>query len=214
MTPLIQFAGVTDTHRGWAYHLPDLTERHVRDLRTATVNDCRNALRDHGQPVDDDALFDCAVVVAELLTNVLRHAVTPGRRGRADVIIVLEDTDLLLTVIDSSRQGPLMDTTSPGQEENGLGLRLVGTLTRDRWGWYRLAEGKAVWARCPTATQTEPDHGTTHQPGARVHLADLVQQTATDASNAVVSPAPRTEARPTAPPSQPPATLRPAPRAS
>ncbi|MER5638236.1 ATP-binding protein [Kitasatospora sp. NPDC002227] len=143
----------TDPHptsSGWAYRPAEFTDQTVPLLRTDIGTRCGRSLRSRYGLVDEktlnQVLGDFGVIASELLTNALRHAAAKGF-GPVEVIVALEPDDLLLVVHDGSGQGPLLDTTDPGQHAGGLGLHLVMSLTDDRWGWKATARGKFVWAR-------------------------------------------------------------------
>jgi hypothetical protein len=96
---------------------------------------------------------DIAVVVSELLTNALWHALPqprPARHCRAIQLGLLQPGPCVLCVVaDPSRNPPVLK--SPGAlTETGRGLHLVGAFS-DSWGYAALGErGKAVWAMFST----------------------------------------------------------------
>ncbi|MFE5794670.1 ATP-binding protein [Streptomyces sp. NPDC056503] len=102
-----------------------------------------------------DRFDDVALVVSELVTNALRHAVPDG--GCPDdpqgppvrLHLMRWASRLVCAVRDPSRQSP---ETRGGEEdfsaESGRGLFLVESFS-DSWGWHPLAgtlQGKVVWA--------------------------------------------------------------------
>jgi Histidine kinase-like ATPase domain len=97
---------------------------------------------------------DVAVVVTELLTNALAHALpTPGpaQAGRAVQLGLLQPGPCVLCIVaDPSQQPPVLK--HPGAlAETGRGLYLV-TAFSDGWGHAPLGDlGKAVWAMFSTA---------------------------------------------------------------
>ncbi|MFJ5120910.1 ATP-binding protein [Kitasatospora sp. NPDC088548] len=141
----------SSTDNGWAYFPAEFTDQTVPLLRTDIGSRCGRSLRSRFGPAADEKtlaglLEDFEVIASELLTNALRHAVAKGF-GPVEVVVALESDDLLLLVHDGSGQGPLLDTTDPGQHAGGLGLHLVRSLTGDRWGWSPTSCGKLVWVR-------------------------------------------------------------------
>ncbi|WP_240134300.1 ATP-binding protein [Streptomyces sp. MUM 178J] len=107
---------------------------------------------------------DVALVVSELVTNALRHALPPA----ADTAVSPQDPPvrlhlmrwtgrLVCAVRDPSEESPeagdsLIDTSflpdPSGSAESGRGLFLVDSFS-DGWGWHPLAgtlRGKVVWA--------------------------------------------------------------------
>jgi anti-sigma regulatory factor (Ser/Thr protein kinase) len=100
---------------------------------------------------------DIAIVVSELLTNALRHAL-PARgdaRPRRPIRLGLLQPGpcVLCAVADPSTAAPV--SRSPGTlAETGCGLHIACTLT-DSWGYATSGIGKVVWAML-TARLTEP----------------------------------------------------------
>ncbi len=92
---------------------------------------------------------DIAVVVSELVTNALRHAVPgcsyagPGRGVRFGML--QSGPAVLCAVVDPSQELPAAPNPEPFAE-SGRGLQVVGVLSDD-WGYTRLNRpGKVVWA--------------------------------------------------------------------
>ncbi|MEU9994267.1 ATP-binding protein [Streptomyces sp. NPDC050848] len=99
---------------------------------------------------------DVALVVSELVTNALRHALpsdsTPdeGRNSPPVRLHLMRWTSRLVCAVrDPSHKSP---ETREGDEdfaaESGRGLFLVDSFS-DSWGWHPLAgtlQGKVVWA--------------------------------------------------------------------
>ncbi|MBM0232597.1 STAS domain-containing protein [Micromonospora sp. STR1_7] len=89
-----------------------------------------------------DAAGPAALVLSELVGNVVRHAGTPMQ-----VTVTLRRPYLHLAVVDGSRAA-----VEPGgadlHAEGGRGLLLVRELTQ-RWGSVPAGQGKAVWAMLP-----------------------------------------------------------------
>ncbi|WP_051942906.1 ATP-binding SpoIIE family protein phosphatase [Streptacidiphilus rugosus] len=78
-----------------------------------------------------------ALVVSELVTNVVRYAEGPVRLG-----LVLADT-LFCEVSDDSSTAPHL-RRALDQDENGRGLFITAQLTQ-RWGVRRDGRGKTIW---------------------------------------------------------------------
>ncbi|WP_345649602.1 ATP-binding protein [Streptomyces tremellae] len=118
----------------------------VRSAREFT----RTAL---GQWALDERFDDVALVVSELVTNALRHAVpeaAPGGHERPVRLHLMRwNTRLVCAVRDPSRISP--ETREAEDEcaaESGRGLFLVESFS-DTWGWHPLTgtlSGKVVWA--------------------------------------------------------------------
>lgn len=102
----------------------------------------RRALEGLRATLAGDAVDRAMLLVSELVTNSVRHAVLPG--GGAIVVRVHATEDLLRTEVTD--QGPGFD---PGLQPRrngkagGWGLRLVARLA-DRWG-VEHGEGTTVW---------------------------------------------------------------------
>ncbi|MGR4884732.1 ATP-binding protein [Streptomyces sp. LARHCF249] len=119
---------------------------------------CRSTLSQWGL---DERFDDVALVVSELVTNALRHALPedPRRAGgeAADPAVRLHlmrwSTRLVCAVRDPSEDRPGGSFSPERTEENcdlesGRGLFLVDSYS-DSWGWHPLAgrlTGKVVWA--------------------------------------------------------------------
>jgi hypothetical protein len=123
---------------------------------------------------------DAELVVSELITNALRHAMSgpgpspgpgfgtgpgpgsgpgqspgPGpRRGDGEPVIRLrllaQEPHVMCMVTDPSREIPLRRRPSP-EDATGRGLHVIESCS-SRWGWHLLDEGgKVVWAVLPRA---------------------------------------------------------------
>ncbi|MFF9338890.1 ATP-binding protein [Streptomyces sp. NPDC014773] len=101
-----------------------------------------------------DRFDDVALVVSELVTNALRHALPEGSPDDPQgppvrLHLMRWASRLVCAVRDPSRQSP---EARGGEEdfsaESGRGLFLVESFS-DSWGWHPLAgtlQGKVVWA--------------------------------------------------------------------
>ncbi|ATL29453.1 ATP-binding protein [Streptomyces formicae] len=102
----------------------------------------------------DERFDDIALVVSELVTNALRHALpadTPRESQDPPVRLHLMRwaSRLVCAVRDPSDESPVTrDTDDDFSAESGRGLFLVDSFS-DGWGWHPLAgtlRGKVVWA--------------------------------------------------------------------
>ncbi|MEU7578778.1 ATP-binding protein [Streptomyces sp. NPDC041068] len=102
----------------------------------------------------EERFDDIALVVSELVTNALRHALpadTPRERQDPPVRLHLMRwaSRLVCAVRDPSDESPVArDTDDDFSAESGRGLFLVDSFS-DGWGWHPLAgtlRGKVVWA--------------------------------------------------------------------
>ncbi|MFD7502474.1 SpoIIE family protein phosphatase [Streptomyces sp. NPDC059850] len=89
----------------------------------------------------DEAAFATELVVSELVTNAIRHAIPPIQ------LRLIHDHSLICEVSDASNTAPHMRRARTF-DEGGRGLLLVAQLSR-RWGSRQTAEGKTIWAEQP-----------------------------------------------------------------
>jgi anti-sigma regulatory factor (Ser/Thr protein kinase) len=92
---------------------------------------------------------DIAIVISELLTNALRHALPPPGHTRARRAVRLgllqPGPCVLCAVTDPSEAAPVAQAAGP-LAETGRGLHIVCALS-DGWGYTTLGDtGKVVWA--------------------------------------------------------------------
>ena len=152
--------------------------RAARDFTIATLHRWGTAERSQ----------DIVIVVSELLTNALRHAL-PGSgdtRPRRPIRLGLLQPGpcVLCAVADPSKAAPAPQV--PGSlAETGRGLHIICALS-DQWGYAPNDTGKVVWAMfypqltvCafPRAT-AEPGHGRTRSRLAEVPSCSIAVDTA------------------------------------
>ncbi len=99
-------------------------------------------LRDWGL---EDLAFDIELVVSELVTNALRHAVPHLAAVWPIKVRMLHHAGHVVCVVhDPSDHVPVI-TKEDDFAESGRGLHLVEALSV-AWGWTLLHRGKVVWA--------------------------------------------------------------------
>lgn len=123
--------------------------RAARDFTAATL--IRWGARQRGE--------DVAIVVSELLTNALRHALpesceTPAR-AQIRLGLLQPGPCVLCAVADPSQRLPVLK--EPGHlAETGRGLHVIGALA-DAWGYTTPGDaGKVVWAMFATDPAPRP----------------------------------------------------------
>ena len=100
----------------------------------------RDALRRWlaSSPFPPGAVADLLLVLSELVTNAVVHAMT-----EAHVRVTVNENWLRLEVHDRSSGPPRL--RNGGDTPGGYGLQLVATIADD-WGWSTTPTGKVVWA--------------------------------------------------------------------
>jgi anti-sigma regulatory factor (Ser/Thr protein kinase) len=107
----------------------------ARDVATAT-------LRQWGL---DELCFDVELVVSELVTNALRHAVPHLSPAWPIRLRLLYHAAYLVCAVQDPSHRPPAVTEEDNFSESGRGLHLVEALSV-AWGWSLLRHGKVVWA--------------------------------------------------------------------
>ncbi|MEU2929314.1 ATP-binding protein [Streptomyces sp. NPDC007251] len=100
-----------------------------------------------------DRFDDICLVVSELVTNALRHGLTPdaARPEHASSVrlhLMRWTERLVCAVRDPSHETPVPRDSDDFSAESGRGLFLVDSFA-DSWGWHPIAgtlHGKVVWA--------------------------------------------------------------------
>ena len=150
LTMRLRLEAMTTDHGGFRgyYVRPGGPEGTERVLRLALPPDvpavrlARRATRDALAAWQLGRLEDDAVLlVSELVTNAVRHAVDTGGIG---LELTSARTWLRVEVQDGDPSWREMDSLDDC-DESGFGFVLVDSLA-DRWGVRRICAGKAVWA--------------------------------------------------------------------
>ena len=101
-----------------------------------------------------ERLDDVCLVVSELVTNALRHALpspasrTCDQEAAVRLHLMHWTSRLVCAVRDPSHDSPVAGDSEDFSAESGRGLFLVDSFA-DSWGWHPLAgtlSGKVVWA--------------------------------------------------------------------
>jgi hypothetical protein len=126
---------------------------HTLPPRYESVSGARKFTRETLRGWDLDELFDgVALVVSELVTNALRHAILAapdlaGDTPPAHLHLMRWSSRLVCAVRDPSDDSPVAGEADSAAE-SGRGLHLVDSFS-DSWGWHPMAgsaHGKIVWA--------------------------------------------------------------------
>ncbi|GHA42227.1 ATP-binding protein [Streptomyces canarius] len=141
--------------------LPPLDPAAVSDAAScalpARFEAVREARRFTGRTLEQwdvgDRFDDICLVVSELVTNALRHAVPAAPRGGEEhpsvrLHLMRWTERLVCAVRDPSHESPAPRDSDDFSAESGRGLFLVDSFA-DSWGWHPLAgtlDGKVVWA--------------------------------------------------------------------
>jgi anti-sigma regulatory factor (Ser/Thr protein kinase) len=142
--------------------LPPLDPSAVSDAASCALPARYEAVRDARQftrtTLDQwalgDRFDDVCLVVSELVTNALRHALptactrAPGQMPPVRLHLMRWTERLVCAVRDPSNESPVARETDDCSAESGRGLFLVESFS-DSWGWHPLAGalgGKVVWA--------------------------------------------------------------------
>ncbi|MFF9074166.1 ATP-binding protein [Streptomyces sp. NPDC014872] len=137
----------------------------------------------------DDRFDDVALVVSELVTNALRHALPSDiapepQEPPVRLHLMRWSSRLVCAVRDPSQESPIASEAADSAE-SGRGLFLVESIS-DSWGWYPspflgtegvgagvMPRGKVVWALfrlsgCPEAAPTAPRVPCTRAPAGQL----------------------------------------------
>ncbi len=104
--------------------------------------DVRAWAQDQLGGLDADSRADAVLVLDELVSNALRHGLTPGR-----VRLTRDAGHLRVEVTDAS---DVPARPRPPDRTGGRGLVLVAACSR-QWGQWRHDTGKTVWAEVPVS---------------------------------------------------------------
>jgi two-component sensor histidine kinase len=105
----------------------------------------RAALRELEGSLPEPLLEKLGLIATELVTNSLRHAVTPD--PASTLTLAISPERVTMTVAD---KGSAFNPDALGREpgtEGGFGLRLVDSIA-DRWWIERLPEGRGTRVIC------------------------------------------------------------------
>jgi anti-sigma regulatory factor (Ser/Thr protein kinase) len=86
---------------------------------------------------------DAQLVITELVSNAVRHA-----NGDLQLLIVLRDRHLHLSIADGSETPPHRILPDPDSGEGGRGLLLIDAVAA-AWGSSPTLNGKVVWVTLP-----------------------------------------------------------------
>ncbi|MFJ3496062.1 ATP-binding protein [Streptomyces sp. NPDC086091] len=152
--------------------LPPLDPAAVSDAASCALPTRLEAVREArrftrgtlGQWEVEDRFDDICLVVSELVTNALRHGLspesarkTPDRQPQVRLHLMRWTERLVCAVRDHSRDTPLPRQAEDFAAESGRGLFLVDSFA-DGWGWQPLSSGlggKVVWALFRLRTDAE-----------------------------------------------------------
>lgn len=98
------------------------------------------------EPENADLLSHVILVASELVTNALRHTDGPARLD-----LLMPDSALVVSVLDHRPDVPPVLSPDRDLGQGGFGLQLAMRLAEDV-GWFRVADGKQVWARFAAPT--------------------------------------------------------------
>ncbi|MFI1096315.1 ATP-binding protein [Streptomyces sp. NPDC020917] len=114
--------------------------------------------------VEESVTHDALLIVSELLSNAVQHAVKPMESVGGQRVAVacglrlwLTDRGLTVSVYDADRRPPVLRSPSI-EAERGRGLHLVDALS-EAWGYTHPSptSGKLVWARLPLPAHVAGD---------------------------------------------------------
>ncbi|WP_084258867.1 ATP-binding protein [Microtetraspora malaysiensis] len=89
---------------------------------------------------------DAQLVVSELVTNALRHALSAVPDAHIQLRLLTQGPHVLCAVHDPSERAPLPGPSDDEFAESGRGLHLIEAVSLT-WGWILIrGRGKIVWA--------------------------------------------------------------------
>jgi len=109
------------------------------DTATAIARDMVRSVCD--EPELAPLVGDGELIVTELVANVIRHV-----GGSMEVVVLVRERFLLLSVRDSSPVRSVRRLPDPETGEGGRGLLLIDAVAT-AWGTCDTVDGKVVWAR-------------------------------------------------------------------
>ena len=115
-------------------------------------------LADWGLP---HLIADVQLVVSELVTNALRHALAAGPASGSPILLrlVRHRSYVGCGVSDDGDGAPALVAGGDDLSESGRGLHLVDALS-SAWGWLPVEGGKVVWALFDAGGGAAPDGAT------------------------------------------------------
>jgi anti-sigma regulatory factor (Ser/Thr protein kinase) len=108
---------------------------------------------EHCPGISEDVTEDAVMVVSELMTNAYIAAMQLTEATVIDLSLRVFDDHLLIEVIDSSPETPVLNPAKDASSENGRGLYLVNELCTE-WGYFWHQGKKVVFCILPLTCDT------------------------------------------------------------